>query len=591
MASFHLSPKSFSRARGQSAIAASAYRSGQELCDDRTGQVHDYSRKTGVLQTEIMLPDAAPEWAQDLEKLWNEAEAAERRKDAKVAREFEISLPYELPYGQRLELAREFAQEVIDRYGVAAQVSLHAPGKEGDQRNWHAHILTTTRTLEEDGFGDKVRVLDSPKTSGEQIVELREKWADMQNRALAEAGLDVRVDHRTLAEQGIGREPQIHLGPHATAMERRGIETERGELNREIIAANQALAEINQTLAKVQEQQNERARIEHSFAEHGEALNGKLCDELEGYRKRLAEANKSHIREFSSAVENAEFRDGQGLIRAIKTVNCAYGKIDISLQLLSEDLGRVREIGEAVRKHRELESIAGDVVALEFPDKGINSDLKQASERLAEASRGIEKISQARAQAAELTKMEQARQAMIAKRLQMMQLQKPEAQVRPDLEMKRQAPQKSPELPQEGPKVQAPIPEVKKPDVAQQRPQEVTQAPIVANAVPARLKETVASKKERLVDALQPLLAADAAYKKSFHAPREKVAQAIKQAQEHKTKQLGQAVTVALEHVLGHGLAATLSLVREQLGENFDLIRAFEREFEMRLGRDRGLSR
>jgi len=230
MAIFHCQAKAISRAAGRSATGAAAYRAGVRLKDERTGEVHDYSRKKGVEYSEIITPDGSKI---DRSDLWNRAEEAEKRKDAKVAREWEIALPAELNAVERKMLARAFAKELTKRYGVAADVCIHEPSRDGDERNHHAHILTTTRTFTAGSLGEKTRILDSPKTSGKEVETVRGVWAEIVNHALERAGHSSRIDARSLKAQGIDRSPTHHLGPIATAMERRGVQTERGDLNRE----------------------------------------------------------------------------------------------------------------------------------------------------------------------------------------------------------------------------------------------------------------------------------------------------------------------------------------------------------------------
>ena len=217
--SYHLSVKAISRSTGRSATAAAAYRSGARIVDERTDQIHDYTRKQGVEHTEIVLPAEAPTWAADREALWNAAEQAETRKNSTVAREFEVALPAELSAEQRRELAVSFAREIAEHHKVAVDVAIHAPGKDGDERNHHAHMLVTTRRLTPDGLGEKTRELDQQQ-SGE-VVRWRERWAEAQNQALERAGREERVNHRSLKEQGREHEPQIHMGPAISAMERR----------------------------------------------------------------------------------------------------------------------------------------------------------------------------------------------------------------------------------------------------------------------------------------------------------------------------------------------------------------------------------
>ena len=201
MASYHLSVKSISRSQGRSAVAAAAYRSGERLTDRRQGMEHDYTRKGGVEHTELVVPEGAPEWAHSRNLIWNAAEAAENRKNSVVAREWELALPAELDEAGRRELALDFAQTLVERYRVAADVCIHAPHREGDQRNHHAHVMTTTREIGSEGFGAKTRILDVKQTASVEVSAMRELWAERQNAALERAGEAERVDHRTLEAQ------------------------------------------------------------------------------------------------------------------------------------------------------------------------------------------------------------------------------------------------------------------------------------------------------------------------------------------------------------------------------------------------------
>lgn len=238
MASYHLSVKTVKRSVGRTATASAAYRAGERLSCEREGWVHDYTRKQGIEECFILVPAGAPDWASERAALWNAAEARETRRNSVTAREWELALPSELSPEARAALARDFAQALVDRYGIAADVALHAPHRDGDQRNHHAHILTTTRVLAAEGLTDKTRVLDAAKTGGAEIADMRELWAQMQNHALERAALEVRVDHRSLEDQreaalergedlvamALDREPEIKLGPAASAMERRAVQ-------------------------------------------------------------------------------------------------------------------------------------------------------------------------------------------------------------------------------------------------------------------------------------------------------------------------------------------------------------------------------
>lgn len=255
MAIYHFSMKTFSRSKGQSATAAVAYRAGGKIECEREGRTHDYTRKSGVLHSEIFLPSNAPSWANNREKLWNGAESAETRKNSTVAREFEVALPCELNEQERIALVRDFAQQIVNRHGCAVDAHLHDDNSRKRQQNHHAHIMLTTRKLEKDGFTKKTRELDV-KTSGE-VQYWREQWEKTANKHLRNNAIENNkdhynaIDHRTLAEQCIDRPPMKKLGVHAAALERKGIATEKGNYNREIKTYNyQEYARSNKVLDK-----------------------------------------------------------------------------------------------------------------------------------------------------------------------------------------------------------------------------------------------------------------------------------------------------------------------------------------------------
>jgi len=221
MAIYHMSVKAVSRSAGRCATAAAAYRAGARIEDERTGDIHDYERRTGVMSADIILPDGAPLWATDRSALWNAAEAAERRKDSCVAREYEVALPSELSEASRRELAIEFAREMANREGCAVDVAIHAPNRKGDQRTYHAHILRTTRRIGAEGLSSKLDTEKAGRNRAADLQAVRERWEEMVNEHLGMEGHSQRVDHRSLAAQKVSRSPQCHLGPAATGFERR----------------------------------------------------------------------------------------------------------------------------------------------------------------------------------------------------------------------------------------------------------------------------------------------------------------------------------------------------------------------------------
>ncbi|WP_438853239.1 Ti-type conjugative transfer relaxase TraA [Brevundimonas nasdae] len=250
MAIYHLAMKPISRSSGRSAVAAAAYRASEKLTNERDGQTHDFTARRGVEHTEIVLPEGVDaEWAQDRSTLWNAAEFAEARKDARVAREVEVALPHELTPEQRLALTREFAQGLADRYGVAVDFAIHSPHGDTDVRNHHAHILLTTRKVEREGLGEKSEMeLENKRlialglpTSHDQLRDLRLDWEDRANRHLALAGHDLRIDHRSHQDCGLEIEPTQHMGVHATQMDRRGKSVVRARQDAEQAQRNARL--------------------------------------------------------------------------------------------------------------------------------------------------------------------------------------------------------------------------------------------------------------------------------------------------------------------------------------------------------------
>ena len=310
MASYHLSVKTVKRSAGRSATAAAAYRSASVIACEREGRMHDYTDKRGVEACFILAPKDAPDWAQDRAALWNAAEARETRSNSVTAREWELALPSELTDAARIEIARAFAQQLVERYGVAADVAIHAPHREGDQRNHHAHILTTTRVLSAEGLTDKTRVLDAASTGGPEIEAMRSYWAELQNHALELAGQVERVDHRSLEVQReealslgdalkaeeLDREPELKLGPAANAIERRA----------------QLAAEAE---GRDYEPLTQRGARVHAVRQ-AKAMFAEMCDRLELARDAWAEAREEghgHVSAGLAALRAAAGRQAKEL--------------------------------------------------------------------------------------------------------------------------------------------------------------------------------------------------------------------------------------------------------------------------------------
>ncbi len=295
--------------RRSTSVAAAAYRAGTRLVDERTGEVYDYTRKGGVIHTEIMLPANAPGRYHDRQTLWNAVEQAERQSNAQLSRELRIALPSEFTREENITLVRDFVQKNFVSKGMCADVAYHIKDKNGEDHNPHVHIMLTMRPMTKSGTWWKTKsrkeyITDRKGnrimgTNGEWksrnvdltgwndktlYVSWRSQWADACNEQYEAKGLPYRIDHRSYIEQGIHRQPTMHMGKEATALERKGISTEKGNYNRTVAACNEmaevgiepaGLWETAQDIferAKERQRHSRRARVsEPSLAGGGEA--------------------------------------------------------------------------------------------------------------------------------------------------------------------------------------------------------------------------------------------------------------------------------------------------------------------------------
>ena len=271
IAIYHYSIKIVKRSQGRSAVAAAAYRSGQKLTNEWDGITHDYTKKGGVVHSEILLPAHAPPSFSDRSTLWNSVEKIEKSRDAQLAREIEIALPNEIDRQDQIRLVRKYVQDIFVSAGMCADFSIHDKGG----GNPHAHIMLTLRPLDENGeWGAKCRKEYDLDERGQRIrlpgggfkshrvnttdwndpgkAEVwRAAWADACNRALKQMGRPERIDHRSYIRQGVQKIPTVHMGVAATQMERRGLITEKGTVNREIAAQNRLLKEIKARITRL----------------------------------------------------------------------------------------------------------------------------------------------------------------------------------------------------------------------------------------------------------------------------------------------------------------------------------------------------
>jgi Ti-type conjugative transfer relaxase TraA len=280
VAIYHFTAKVISRGHGRNALAAAFYRAGQRYVDQEHGRTFDYAYKSEVIHSEIMLPEGAPEWMKDRQKLWQAVEAREVRRDAQLAREVEFALPQELSQADGIRLAREFVQEEFVKRGMVADLNIH-----WEVDNPHAHVMLTMREVGPDGFGRKVREWNQVGL----LREWREHWAERANQRLHELGIDVRIDHRSYRDQGIELEPTSHLGKAVDEMRGRGEYAERARQLEEVRERNAQRIEQNPELVL-----DHITRRQSTFTRHDlQREIFRYIDEGERFRNLMARLEQS----------------------------------------------------------------------------------------------------------------------------------------------------------------------------------------------------------------------------------------------------------------------------------------------------------
>ena len=286
VAIYHFSAQIISRRTGRSSTAAAAYRAGEIVLDEHTGEVHDYTRKRGVIRTEILAPRGSPAWVFDRSQLWSRVELGEGRKDSQLCREIEISIPHELTILQGQLLMIGFVQSQFVSKGMIVDIAFHRPGASGDNRNFHAHVMLTMRKVDGDGFGQKERNWNSNAL----LQQWREQWAVHANRALEQAGHDARIDHRSHAERGLLDVPGSHHGPAVAGLVSRGEQSHMADR-----VAEQAAALIARQLADAQaaaerlRRQALQAEMEVQAEMEAEWIQAELSQEAEDEAERQAQ--------------------------------------------------------------------------------------------------------------------------------------------------------------------------------------------------------------------------------------------------------------------------------------------------------------
>lgn len=332
MACYHFCMTQLSRGKGQSAVASAAYRSGEKLYSTYYGEVNDYTRKGGVLLSEIHLPAHAPKRFQDRETLWNELEWVESNKKAQLAHSFDIAFMNEFSMEENIELGRRFVDEQLVSRGMIADLAIHNPKRKEDQEeNPHMHIMVPIRPLKADGNWDvkqkKIPILKKDGTpvqnengkpkmksvpvndwsSKETLMELRKKWADMCNELYEQKGLPQRVDWQSYEILGMDVIPTVHEGPTVRAMEAKGIETALGSLNRMIRKFNQMLqaAKALWGRAMIREGQLQEKMLtmkKPTIAEYLREYYDRRNEVAETYSYGTQKAKGTKLKEFASTI-------------------------------------------------------------------------------------------------------------------------------------------------------------------------------------------------------------------------------------------------------------------------------------------------
>ena len=367
IAIYHCSIKIVSRGKGKSAVAAAAYRSGEKLTNEWDGLTHDYTKKGGVVHSEILLPAHAPPAFSDRSTLWNSVELSEKSNNAQLAREVEIALPVELSREEQTRLVREYCSSQFVSKGMIADFNLHDTGG----GNPHAHILLTMRPLDEKGAwlpkskkeyvldenGEKIRLpsgryktrkVDLVDWNNRENAEVwRRAWADLANEFLAQNNRPERIDHRSYERQGIEQIPTVHVGVSATQMEKKGIVTERGEMNRNIKAANRILREIR--------------RLVRGLKDWIAELKERKATLLEALTEARAQASEPTIPQLL-----ARYMEQRGEERAdwtskgkLKGAVSDFNKVQAAMEFL-----RQKEISTVETLDRQLDGISENAVAI-----------------------------------------------------------------------------------------------------------------------------------------------------------------------------------------------------------------------------------
>ena len=378
IAIYHCNISIVSRGKGKSAVAAAAYRSGEKITNEWDGMTHDYTRKRGVVHTEILLPPHAPPSFSDRATLWNSVELYEKAGNAQLAREIDAALPIELSREEQIRLVREYCSSQFVSRGMCVDFAIH----DTDSGNPHCHIMLTMRPLDERGAwaakskkeydldenGERIRLpsgrykthkvdLTGWNNKGNALL-WRKAWADISNAYLERAGRPERIDHRSNAERGIDELPTVHMGVAACQMEKKGIATEKGELNRNIQKANRLIREIRAQIGKLKEWIGELFKARETAPEQPPQSPG-----LANLLMKYLSVQREKSRKYSQSWQRQHAAD------ELKTVAKAVGylsehgistlaELDAALSSVSDQADAIREgMKTAEKRMKELQKL------------------------------------------------------------------------------------------------------------------------------------------------------------------------------------------------------------------------------------------
>ena len=388
IAIYHCSIKIVSRGKGKSAVAAAAYRSGEKLTNEWDGLTHDYTKKGGVVHSEILLPAHAPPAFSDRSTLWNSVELSEKSNNAQLAREVEIALPVELSREEQTRLVREYCSSQFVSKGMIADFNLHDTGG----GNPHAHILLTMRPLDEKGAwlpkskkeyvldenGEKIRLpsgryktrkVDLVDWNNRENAEVwRRAWADLANDFLAQNDRPERIDHRSYERQGIDQLPTVHVGVSATQMEKKGIVTERGELNRNINAANRILREIRRLVRGLKDwiaelKERKTALLEALTEARAQASEPTIPQLLARYMEQRSEERADWTSKGKLKGAVSDFNKVQAAMEFLRQKEIStVGTLDRQLDGISETAVAIRDsMRKAERRIKDIDTLLSHI--------------------------------------------------------------------------------------------------------------------------------------------------------------------------------------------------------------------------------------